>query len=180
MKTCRKDCIHGDVCGCRSYEEEICDNFKDKSLFIELPCKVGDTVYMPWEYDGTGGVAILSVTNAIKTLGFALCYGTDFETDDEGFADKYNNGCFTIEDIGKSIFLTKEEAQERLKNMRITCNECPHLNINEREQIRLKKGGLGLSPHICKKYNKRVLHYPYREPDIHPCDECITDRRSEK
>ncbi len=55
--TC-KDCVHYDVC-LSSYirkeyptevgyceENEICHLFKDKSKFIELPCKVGDTVYV--------------------------------------------------------------------------------------------------------------------------------------
>ena len=57
MKTC-KDCIHYDMC---EYEypdfvhekedknadmEKECIQFKDKSLFVELPCKVGDTVYL--------------------------------------------------------------------------------------------------------------------------------------
>lgn len=57
MKTC-KDCIHYDVC---EYEypdfvhekedknadmEKECIQFKEKSLFVELPCKVGDTVYL--------------------------------------------------------------------------------------------------------------------------------------
>ena len=47
--TC-KECIHYDVC--KALEDEVdmistyqCGCFKDKSKFIELPCKVGDTVY---------------------------------------------------------------------------------------------------------------------------------------
>lgn len=56
--TC-KDCIHYDVCSkkhwhveCNKYAcdlndiENRCDDFKDKSRFIELPCKIGDTVYL--------------------------------------------------------------------------------------------------------------------------------------
>lgn len=57
MKTC-KDCIHYDVCeyeypdfvhekeGENADMEEECVQFKDKSRFAELPCKVGDTVYL--------------------------------------------------------------------------------------------------------------------------------------
>lgn len=45
--TC-KDCIHYEVCDDTYSLEfcgtEICKEFKDKSNFIELPCKVGDTV----------------------------------------------------------------------------------------------------------------------------------------
>ena len=41
--TC-KDCIYYDVCD--DYILTFCRGFKDKSRFIELPCKVGDTVYV--------------------------------------------------------------------------------------------------------------------------------------
>lgn len=51
METC-KDCIHYDVCSLEEGEILIgakkngfCGKHKDKSRFIELPCKVGDTVY---------------------------------------------------------------------------------------------------------------------------------------
>lgn len=40
--TC-KDCIHYALC--KFMDGEICNHFKDKSLIIELPCKVGDVVY---------------------------------------------------------------------------------------------------------------------------------------
>ena len=45
--TC-KDCLYYEVC-CDEYElahAENCNNFKDKSKYIELPCKVGDRVYV--------------------------------------------------------------------------------------------------------------------------------------
>lgn len=49
--TC-KDCIHYEVC-CRytttlyaEVEYRNCADFKDKSRFFELPCKLGDTVYV--------------------------------------------------------------------------------------------------------------------------------------
>lgn len=52
--TC-KDCIHYELCEIRGYTynenldesvDIICGDFKDKSRYIELPCKVGDTVYV--------------------------------------------------------------------------------------------------------------------------------------
>lgn len=55
---------------------------------------------------------------------------------------------------------------------KISCNDCEFLNIDEREQNIIKKRDGWCPPHICKKYNKRVLHFPYREPYIHPCEEC--------
>lgn len=45
MKSC-KDCVYYDVCFKTQVDEMgWCDNYKDKSKFIELPCEVGDTVW---------------------------------------------------------------------------------------------------------------------------------------
>lgn len=54
-----KDCLFYDFCiDCNDFDErgnpikynrcewEECECFKDKSRFVELPCKVGDTVYL--------------------------------------------------------------------------------------------------------------------------------------
>ena len=43
---------------------------------------------------------------------------------------------------------------------------------SEAEQNEIKSKGGGCPPHICKKYRKRVFHYPYIHPLIHPCEEC--------
>ena len=45
-----KDCIHSKVCTGRALggfwnAEKDCADFKDRSKFIELPCKVGDIIY---------------------------------------------------------------------------------------------------------------------------------------
>lgn len=56
-----------------------------------------------------------------------------------------------------------------------TCNNCKYLSINEFEQNYITEQGGGLYPHICTKYKKRVLHYPYKEPLIHPCEECLKE-----
>lgn len=44
MKTC-EDCMHFEVCCYVVNNMPICDSFKDKSKFLELPCSIGDTVY---------------------------------------------------------------------------------------------------------------------------------------
>lgn len=62
----------------------------------------------------------------------------------------------------------------------IDCNTCIHLIITEVEQNFIKQRGNTFAPHICSKYNKRVLHYPYEEPMIHPCDECIKEKENDK
>ena len=53
------------------------------------------------------------------------------------------------------------------------CNDCEFLSITEEQQNFLKEQGCGILSHNCKKYKKQVRHFPYREPYIHPCEECL-------
>lgn len=50
MSNC-KDCINYGACKCAKINasnevESWCDLFKDRSRFVELPCNMGDTVYI--------------------------------------------------------------------------------------------------------------------------------------
>jgi hypothetical protein len=72
-----------------------CPNFADKSQFVELPCKVGDTVY--W-YNMSG-----EITEAVIVKnGFIAKIECGFE---------YDVG---YDEIGKTVFLTREEAEAAL------------------------------------------------------------------
>lgn len=45
MATCR-DCIHHEICVLLLQNTDaVCNNFADKSRYVEMPCKVGDTLY---------------------------------------------------------------------------------------------------------------------------------------
>lgn len=94
MASC-KDCMHEKVCDYYAGDlneegAEKCVCFKDRTRFVELPCKVGDTVYQ------TDGIRIYE--NKIERIIFAT-----------------NNIGFVETSIGKSIFLTREEAEKALK-----------------------------------------------------------------
>lgn len=103
--TCEKHCLHWEVCKLTPPEyatakyytfcnyAERCECFKDKSKYIELPCKVGDTVYQ------TDTVGERIYPSKIKNIIFDT---------DGGFAFDQNA-------IGKSVFLTREEAEQRLE-----------------------------------------------------------------
>ena len=141
--TC-KDCIHYDMCSgftptdldsdvfdyCREGRtdeipdiEERCSSFKDRNRFIELPCKAGDTVYV--------------LDDFIWACDCGEC--KHFE---EGWYDSPHEcrktrtsrkppECIEIvertvaykdilqymnwDDFGKTVFLTKEEAERALK-----------------------------------------------------------------
>lgn len=96
MATC-KDCLHIGICPNLNHETvaDKCPDFKDRSRFVELPCKVGDAVY---ETDG-----IRIYPHQIKKLIFDV-----------------GHIAFDESAIGTSIFLTREEAEAELA--RITAN----------------------------------------------------------
>ena len=91
MKTC-EDCIHFNICE-RDILISVCDSFKDKSKFIELPCAIGDTVYMinskisPHNKDEY--YTIIQVPFKVSMLHL----------------------------IGKVFFLTREEAEKRMEEL---------------------------------------------------------------
>ena len=91
MKTC-EDCIHFDICY-RDILISVCDSFKDKSKFIELPCTIGDTVYMINSkidpYAGDEYYTIIQAPFRVSMLHL----------------------------IGKFLFLTREEAEKKLEEL---------------------------------------------------------------
>lgn len=99
--------------------EQIAD-FLLKNGVIVPPCKVGDTVYIPWMYDGTKGIAFFEVTHIIIDRNKSYIK-TNFTTDDEGFYELYNGGKFVFDEIGKTFFLTCEEAEQALKEGADNC-----------------------------------------------------------
>lgn len=129
MASC-KDCVHVEVCrefvtglaaarGVDLNMDELeavlkcddCDHFQDRSRFVELPCRVGDKVYFNNVHlryarviaiyiDASGGMFDLDITTNIATA-------TGYE--------HFINKDYTFENIGKQLFLTKEAAEQALK-----------------------------------------------------------------
>ena len=93
-------CVHKNVCRYYEPDEECraCNQFIDKSRCIELPCKVGDKVY--W-YNIPGEI----IEAKIIKNGFCAKIENGFE---------YDAG---YDEIGKIVFLTREEAEAALKGM---------------------------------------------------------------
>lgn len=90
--TC-KDCIHNEICiyPC-GYKD-----FKPRDRFVELPCKVGDTVYY---FDSAG------IVYSQKVTGFVVnSVGVLVDSD----------VMFVSNLIGKRFFLTHEEAEAAMK-----------------------------------------------------------------
>lgn len=131
MKTC-KDCIHYDVCLCAFGDclYKTCDQFKNKSKFIELPCSIGDNVYK-----------IYYVRKACNDCdSYSDFYGLDPICDENKILfpkidDNKENICNKhhlkiaeykadlswiigqLDQFGKSVFLTREEAEKKLEEL---------------------------------------------------------------
>ena len=113
--TC-KSCIHYSICkdenGNTDYYgityEELCSDFKDKSKFIELPCKVGEEIYV-MNRENIPQKMILEEPDIRchcakeDNLCMALCDNKKHGICAYRFM---NDGS----DIGKKVFLTREEA----------------------------------------------------------------------
>lgn len=88
---------------------------KQSENTIVLPCKVGDLVYVPWRWGGQRAVATVRVEE-IKFYDSQMHYMflIDMESDNECFNQSFG-GWKTDKCIGKTVFLTKEEAEAKMK-----------------------------------------------------------------
>ena len=123
--TC-KDCIHYEVCK-RKYNhlyesysildaeniESVCKSFKNKSKYIELPCKMGDTVY----------VIKNNKISAKDIVYYNKIHSRVAEQNEEYWhcvdKDRISRNVITFypENIGQTVFLSKSEAEQKLKEL---------------------------------------------------------------
>ena len=98
--------------------EKLCEyeDAEEQGLLLRLPCKVGDTV---WDND-YGKPCAYTIT------GFSFGTGEDYIDEPVSLREVvcyYSNysgsitGSFAVSEIGKTLFLTKEEAEQKLKEM---------------------------------------------------------------
>ena len=72
------------------------EDAEEQGLLVRLPCKVGDTVYKLWYYDGK---PYKIQQHVIRTLSELF-------------------GIMESKKFGKSVFLTREEAEKKLEEMK--------------------------------------------------------------
>lgn len=93
-------------------------NLEEQGLLLKLPCKVGDVIY---EVDEA--ILLDDVIEPIKCKVTYILLKTEIYIDVEvieghGIGSTYT---FEVEDFGKTVFLTKEEAEKVLE--RLECAE---------------------------------------------------------
>ena len=117
--TC-KDCIHYDVCKCvnskvdemygnRNGTQYGCGYFKDKSQIIELPnVEIGQALFY---IDGFTRTVESDIVSRLTWEQTDLGVQTGVWSENNGFSEFFN-------DIGKTLFLTKVEAEAKLKELK--------------------------------------------------------------
>ncbi len=120
-----ENCLHYEACKSMvsvieratiwySIAMRVCNNYADKDLYIKLPCKVGDTVWVIYRgyittakvltiyIDRVGGMFDLKIkAKEETTVGFRTVIDKDYTFDD--------------------VFLTREDAEKKLEELK---NEC--------------------------------------------------------
>ena len=103
--TC-KDCIHFELCGVFDYISPAeCGFFTDRSRFVELPCKIGERLFL---IIPAKQLIIEYVIIEIETRETGMIY----KAVDTLF---YTMAGFLANDIGTIVFLAREEAEQALK-----------------------------------------------------------------
>lgn len=113
-KSC-KDCLHYGVCytqeTCNDIEQQLkdfgCEDFTARSEWVHMPCKAGDTLY---EITSRNTISEYEVT-AIRIELFNVFIDWKLT---QGFVDRYISD-MPAGEIGKTIFLTREEAEKALE-----------------------------------------------------------------
>lgn len=114
-----ENCFNRELCssislnkfGVHIIPQDECCNFKDRSRFVELLCKQGDIVYHYCEELHE----ILNYTVYIINVFSenSIIYRAD--SYDEENEEALSEIEFESKDIGRTVFLTKEQAEQALK-----------------------------------------------------------------
>lgn len=91
----------------------VYEDLEEQGLLVRLPCKIGDTVYRV-----NAGAKQPIIPMTVSEIHF-LCYKNErtvrFDTIDKEYMGE---SCYRLEDIGRIVFLTHEEAEKKLEEMK--------------------------------------------------------------
>ena len=97
----------------RTFSEIIADGLLANGVIVP-PVKVGQTVYVPWRWNGQSGIAYVEVQDLrIYDSSNHWMFFIDMESDDEDYNQSFG-GWMIGECIGETVFLTREEAEKAL------------------------------------------------------------------
>lgn len=107
-RACEPDCEEIDAVyrKLKDYEDA-----EEQGLLLRLPCKVGDTVYFA-HHGRVISSEVLSVKYHAEAENYGVFIRERLTVDVEGISAEID-----FCDIGKTVFLTREEAEAKLKEM---------------------------------------------------------------
>lgn len=88
------------------------EDLEEQGLLVRLPCKVGDTVYRV-----NAGAKQPIIPMTVSEIHFLCCKNeraVRFDTIDK---EDMGESCYRLEDIGRIVFLTREEAEKKLEEI---------------------------------------------------------------
>lgn len=88
-------------------------DLEEQGLLVRLPCKVGDTVYRV-----NAGAKQPIIPMTVSEIHF-LCYKNERVVRFDAISkEDMGESCYRLEDIGRIVFLTHEEAVNKLEEMK--------------------------------------------------------------
>ena len=86
---------------------------EEQGLLVRLPCKVGDTIYRV-----NAGAKQPIIPMTVSEIHF-LCYKNERAVRFDAIGkEDMGESCYRLEDIGRIVFLTHEEAERKLEEMK--------------------------------------------------------------
>lgn len=91
----------------------VYEDLEEQGLLVRLPCKVGDTVYRV-----NAGAKQPIIPMTVSEIHF-LCYKNERVVRFDAISkEDMGESCYRLEDIGRIVFLTHEEAVNKLEEMK--------------------------------------------------------------
>lgn len=91
----------------------VYEDLEEQGLLVRLPCKIGDTVYRV-----NAGAKQPIIPMTVSEIHF-LCYKNERAVRFDAIGkEDMGESCYRLEDIGRIVFLTREEAAKKLEEMK--------------------------------------------------------------
>ncbi|WP_304239297.1 hypothetical protein [Phocaeicola plebeius] len=91
----------------------VYEDLEEHGLLVRLPCKVGDTVYRV-----NSGAKQPIIPMTVSEIHFLCCKNERAVRFDAIGKEDMGESCYRLEDIGRIVFLTREEAVKKLEEMK--------------------------------------------------------------
>lgn len=91
----------------------VYEDLEEQGLLVRLPCKVGDTVYRV-----NSGAKQPIIPMTVSEIHFLCCKNERAVRFDAIGKEDMGESCYRLEDIGRIVFLTREEAVKKLEEMK--------------------------------------------------------------